>query len=122
MPRVEVRLLKNLDEYRQCERYPDALWGAPGATREVLTAAQKYGGALIGTLIDGKVVGFIFAFLAQYHGRSGPLVTHDGGGSEVPGPGIWLQDETGSPPNRPGARHQVHLLDVRPACKAGTPG
>ena len=28
----------------------------------------------------------------------GPLVTHDGGGSEVPGPGIWLQNEAGSPP------------------------
>jgi predicted GNAT superfamily acetyltransferase len=34
-----------------------------------MTAAAKYGGALIGTLIDGKVVGFIFAFLGQYHGR-----------------------------------------------------
>jgi predicted GNAT superfamily acetyltransferase len=69
MPRVEVRLLKNLDEYRQCELVQTHVWGAPGVTREVLTAAQKYGGALIGTLIEGKVVGFIFAFLAQYHGR-----------------------------------------------------
>ena len=69
MPRVEVRLLKNVDEYRQCELVQTHVWGAPGVTREVLTAAQKYGGALIGTLIEGKVVGFIFAFLAQYHGR-----------------------------------------------------
>ena len=45
------------------------VWGTSGATCEVLTAAQKYGGALIGTLIDGKVVGFIFAFLGMYHGR-----------------------------------------------------
>ncbi len=69
MPRVEVRLLKNIDECRQCELVQTHIWGAPGVTREVLSVAQKYGGALIGTLIDGKVAGFIFAFLAQYHGR-----------------------------------------------------
>lgn len=69
MPRVEVRQLKNIEECRQCERVQTHTWGAPGVTSEALTAAQKYGGVLIGTLIDGKVVGFIFAFLAQYHGR-----------------------------------------------------
>ncbi|MGD0224411.1 MAG: hypothetical protein ABSF71_18935 [Terriglobia bacterium] len=69
MPRVEVRLLKNVEEYRQCEPVQAHVWGTSGATCEVLTAAQKYGGALIGTLIDGKVVGFIFAFLGMYHGR-----------------------------------------------------
>ena len=69
MPRVEVRLLKNLEEYRQCERVQTHVWGAPGITREVLSVTQKYGGAMIGTLMDGKVVGFIFAFLAQYHGH-----------------------------------------------------
>ncbi len=69
MPRVEVRLLKNVDEARQCELVQTQVWGAPGVTREAMTAAHKYGGALIGTLVDGKVVGFIFAFLAQYHGR-----------------------------------------------------
>jgi predicted GNAT superfamily acetyltransferase len=69
MPRAEVRLLKNVDEARECELVQTHVWGAPGVTREALTAAQKYGGALIGTLVEGKVVGFIFAFLAQYHGR-----------------------------------------------------
>jgi predicted GNAT superfamily acetyltransferase len=69
MPKIEVRLLKNVDEARQCELVQTHVWGAPGVTREALTAAQKYGGALIGTLINGKVVGFIFAFLAQYHGE-----------------------------------------------------
>lgn len=69
MPSVEVRALKNLDECRQCERIQTHTWGAPGVTCEAMTAAAKYGGVLIGTLIDGKVVGFIFAFLAQYHGR-----------------------------------------------------
>jgi predicted GNAT superfamily acetyltransferase len=69
MPRIEVRPLKDLDEIRQCERIQSHTWGAPGVTSEALLAAQKYGGALIGTLIGGRVVGFIFAFLAQYHGR-----------------------------------------------------
>jgi predicted GNAT superfamily acetyltransferase len=69
MPRVEVRLLKNVDEYRQCELVQTHVWGAPGVTREVITVAQEYGGAVIGTLVEGKVAGFICAFLAHYHGR-----------------------------------------------------
>jgi predicted GNAT superfamily acetyltransferase len=69
MSRIEIRPLKNLDECRQCERIQTLTWGAPGVTCEAMTAAAKYGGALIGTLIDGKVIGFIFAFLAQYHGH-----------------------------------------------------
>ena len=69
MPHIEIRLLQNIDECRQCERIQTHTWGAPGVTSEAMSAAQQYGGALIGTLVDGKVVGFIFAFLAQYHGR-----------------------------------------------------
>lgn len=69
MSDVDIRLLKNVEEYRQCEVVQTHIWGAPGVTREVLIATQKYGGAVIGTLIKGKVVGFIYAFLAQYHGR-----------------------------------------------------
>jgi predicted GNAT superfamily acetyltransferase len=69
MPGVEVRLLKNIDEYGQCEPVQTHVWGGPAVTREVLAVTQKYGGAVVGTLLDGKVVGFIYAFLAQYHGR-----------------------------------------------------
>jgi predicted GNAT superfamily acetyltransferase len=69
MARVEIRLLRNVEEARQCEVVQTHVWGAPGVTREAMTAVRKYGGALIGTVIDGKVVGFILAFLAQYHGR-----------------------------------------------------
>lgn len=69
MPRIEIRLLKNVDEARQCELVQTQVWGGPSITREAMTAIQKYGGALIGTLIDGKVVGFICAFLARYHGH-----------------------------------------------------
>ena len=69
MPRVEVRLLKNVDEYRQCEGVQAHIWGGPVVTREVLTVTQKYGGAVVGTLLGGKVVGFIYSFLARYHGQ-----------------------------------------------------
>jgi predicted GNAT superfamily acetyltransferase len=62
-------VIKDVEECRQCERVQALTWGAPGVTCEAMIAAAKYGGALIGTLIDGQVVGFIFAFLAQYHGR-----------------------------------------------------
>jgi predicted GNAT superfamily acetyltransferase len=69
MPQVEVRLLENVDEARQCELVQTHVWGAAGVAREAMTALGKYGGALIGALMGGKVVGFILAFLAQYHGR-----------------------------------------------------
>ena len=69
MSRVEIRSLENVEECRQCEVVQEHVWGAPVATRELMTAVRKYGGAVIGSLVDGKVVGFIFAFLARYHGR-----------------------------------------------------
>lgn len=69
MPRAEIRLLKNLDEYRQCERIQRQVWGTLGASSEIMTVAQKYGGAVVGTIVKGRVVGFIYAFLARYHGR-----------------------------------------------------
>jgi len=46
-----------------------AVWGNLGAGSEVLSVTQKYGGVVLGTLVDGKVVGFIYAFLARYRGR-----------------------------------------------------
>lgn len=69
MRRVQVRRLKTPEEYRQCERVQTLVWGRPVVTRELLSATQKYGGAVIGALIEDKVVGFIYAFLARYDGR-----------------------------------------------------
>jgi len=67
MPRAEIRLLKNLDEYRQCERLQIDVWGALAVGGELLSVTQKYGGVVIGTLLGGRVVGFIYAFMARYH-------------------------------------------------------
>jgi predicted GNAT superfamily acetyltransferase len=36
---------------------------------EVLSVTQKYGGVVLGAVADGKLLGFLYAFLARYHGR-----------------------------------------------------
>lgn len=69
MPRIQIRLLKTVEEFRQCEEVQRHVWGMTGASREVLIATQKCDGAVIGTLLDGKVVAFIYAFLGRYHGQ-----------------------------------------------------
>jgi predicted GNAT superfamily acetyltransferase len=69
MPPAEIRLLENLDEFRECERIQMGVWGTLGASREIMAVTQKYGGAVLGTIVKGRVVGFVYAFLARYHGR-----------------------------------------------------
>src|SRR5574337_385465 len=69
MPQVEIRRLKTHEEYRQCERIQMAAWGNLGVGSEVLGVTEKYGGAVLGAIVNRKVVGFIYAFLARYHGR-----------------------------------------------------
>ena len=69
MPQAEIRLLKSLEEYRQCENIQRHVWGVLAVGGELLSATQKYGGVVIGTILEGKVIGFIYAFLARYHGR-----------------------------------------------------
>lgn len=69
MSRVQIRLLKTHEEYRACERLQKAVWGTLGVGSEVLGVTQKYGGVVLGALVDGKVAGFIYAFLARYRGR-----------------------------------------------------
>jgi predicted GNAT superfamily acetyltransferase len=66
MPRTEIRLLKTHEEYHACERLQKAVWGTLGVGSEVLSVTQKYGGVVLGAVVDGQVVGFIYAFLARY--------------------------------------------------------
>ncbi|HMD99699.1 MAG TPA: hypothetical protein VKM93_20520 [Terriglobia bacterium] len=66
---MEVRRLKTVEEFRQCERIQQAVWGTSSVSGEVLSVTQKYGGAVIGSLVHGRIVGFIYAFLARRHGR-----------------------------------------------------
>lgn len=69
MHRPIIRLLRTHEEYCACERLQKAVWGNLGVGSEVMSVTQKYGGVVLGTLVGGKVVGFIYAFLARYHGQ-----------------------------------------------------
>lgn len=69
MPRLEIRLLKSPDEYRQCERLQERVWGNLDVGAGALTVAQTHGGVVIGTIANGRVAGFLCAFLARYRGR-----------------------------------------------------
>lgn len=69
MPRVQIRTLTRHDEFRQCERIQEIVWGGVSAASEVLRVAHEYGGAVLGALTQGRVVGFILALLARRNGR-----------------------------------------------------
>jgi len=45
------------------------VWGSLGVGTEVLSVTQKYGGAVLGAIAEGKLLGFLYAFLGRYHGR-----------------------------------------------------
>jgi len=45
------------------------VWGNLGAGSEVLQVTQKYGGVVLGAIAQGKLLGFIYAFLGRYRGR-----------------------------------------------------
>lgn len=58
-----------MEEYRQCEKIQNQVWGNYAVAAEVLSVTQKNGGAVLGSMVAGKVVGFIYAFLARRHDR-----------------------------------------------------
>ena len=69
MPRFQIRPLKSLEEFHACEDIQLSVWGNLAVGSELMSVTAKYGGAVIGAVANGKVVGFIYAFLAQRHGR-----------------------------------------------------
>ena len=69
MPHIEIRRLRSLAEYRECERLQKQVWGNLGVGSEVLQVTQKYGGVVLGALAKGNLLGFLYAFLGRYHGR-----------------------------------------------------
>lgn len=69
MFRVQVRLLRKHEEFRECERIQKVVWGALGVAGEVMTVTQKYGGAVLGAFVGRRCVGFLYAFLARRHNR-----------------------------------------------------
>jgi len=69
MPSIQIRPLKALEEFRACERIQLAVWGNLGVGSEIMSVTAKYGGAVVGAVVSGRVVGFLYAFLARRHGR-----------------------------------------------------
>jgi predicted GNAT superfamily acetyltransferase len=69
LPRIEIRRLENFCEYRDCERLQKEVWGHLAVSGEVLGVTQEYGGVVLGAFAEGKLAGFLYAFLARYHGR-----------------------------------------------------
>ena len=57
MPRIEIRRLRSLYEYRECERLQTEVWGNVGVSSEVLSVTQKYGGVVLGAVAKGKLLG-----------------------------------------------------------------
>jgi len=58
-----------LQEFHACEGIQRLVWGSVGVSGELLSVTQKYGGAILGSIVNGRVVGFIYAFLARRHGK-----------------------------------------------------
>src|SRR5215472_9678330 len=69
MTRTQIRLLKSLSEFQECERIQKAVWGAVSVASEVMVVTQRYGGVVLCAFVDSVCVGFIYAFLARRHGR-----------------------------------------------------
>jgi len=65
----KVRLLKENRDFKQCERIERAVWGSQSVSAEVMAVTQKYGGAVLGAFVKGRLVGFIYAFLARRKGK-----------------------------------------------------
>jgi predicted GNAT superfamily acetyltransferase len=69
MLHTQIRALHHLEEFHACERIQKAVWGNVGVGSEVLAVTAKHGGAVLGAVVDGKVVGCLYAFLARRHRR-----------------------------------------------------
>src|SRR5262249_23567782 len=112
MARTQIRLLKTLAEFQECERIQRAVWGAVSVASELMLVTQKYGGTVLGGLVDSECVGFVYALPAPRHGRPihwSPPMAVPGGLSRA---GDRMQDEDGSSAARARTGPQVDLLDV----------
>ncbi|HEV2177748.1 MAG TPA: hypothetical protein VGW33_11185 [Terriglobia bacterium] len=69
MPGVHIRPLQRHDEFQACERIQENVWGAAGVGSEALAVTQRYGGAVIGAFVGGRVAGFLYAFIGRRRGR-----------------------------------------------------
>jgi len=67
--RLHIRLLETPADFEACELIQKAVWNTRSVSSEVIRVTQKYGGAALAAFIGGRMVGFIYALLAQRHDR-----------------------------------------------------
>jgi predicted GNAT superfamily acetyltransferase len=68
--RVQVRRAKSWEEFRECERIQQEVWGTLAASSELLSVTQKCGGVVLGVFLDKKMAGFLYAFLGRFEKRT----------------------------------------------------
>ncbi len=66
---MQIRPLRTSREFRACEDIQTEVWGKVAASAELMKVTQEHGGMVLGALKGAQVYGFIYAFLARYHGR-----------------------------------------------------
>ncbi len=69
MSSLRIRPLRGTDEFLQCERLQQKVWGTVSLSAEVLLVMQGFGGLVLGAMEGERLVGFICALLAEYEGR-----------------------------------------------------
>jgi predicted GNAT superfamily acetyltransferase len=61
--------LRSSQQLKACEDIQVEVWGKLAASAELLKVTQEHGGIVLGALENGKVCGFVYAFLARYQGH-----------------------------------------------------
>lgn len=69
MVKSQIRLLKEHEEFRKCERIQESIWGGLSVSAEVLLITQKFGGVVLGAFEKRRMVGFLYALLARRLGQ-----------------------------------------------------
>ena len=67
--RAQVRRAKSWEEFRECERIQQEVWGTVAASSELLSVTQKCGGVVLSAFVGKRMAGFLYAFLGRFEKR-----------------------------------------------------
>jgi predicted GNAT superfamily acetyltransferase len=69
MPDISIQPLRSIQQFKRCEDIQVEVWGKLAVSAELLKVTQQHGGTVLGALVNGKICGFVYAFLARHHGH-----------------------------------------------------
>jgi predicted GNAT superfamily acetyltransferase len=69
MSETLIQPLRSSQQFQACEDIQTEVWGKVGASAELLKVTHEHGGTVLGAWTGGQICGFIYAFLARYHGQ-----------------------------------------------------